>query len=133
MQNWRIFANYAYLDARILESATAAEVGKTVNNVPRHAFSIWSTYDTPYYGIQVGAGVQFVGHRHLTNSNTGLEDGAYVLFDAMVAYPVTDNIKVQLNGYNLGNTDYIATAHAGGAHYTPGPGRSAILSTAFKF
>jgi catecholate siderophore receptor len=133
MENWQVFANYSYLNAKILESATAAERGKNVNNVPRHAFSIWSTYDTPFYGIQVGAGVQFVGHRHLTNANTGLEDGAYAIFDAMVSYPVTDNIKVQLNGYNLGNTDYIASAHAGGAHYIPGAGRSAILSTSFKF
>lgn len=132
MKDWQIFTGYTYLDSKILNSATAAEVGKRLYNVPTHSLSLWSTYETPW-NVQVGFGAQFVGHRHLTNANTGLEAEAYVLFDAMVAYHVTENIDVRLNGYNLGNEDYIASAHAGGAHYIPGAGRSAILSTSLKF
>ncbi len=132
MDRWQVFAGYTYLDSEIRKSATAAEIGKRLNNVPTHSFSLWSTYDTPW-DVQLGFGLQYVGHRHFTNANTGLEDPGYVLVDAMVAYHVTENIDLRLNGYNLGNADYIYSAHAGGAHYIPGPGRSALLSTSFKF
>ena len=132
MENWQIFTGYTYLDNRTTASANANEVGKRIFNVPTHSFSLWSTYETPW-NVQVGFGAQYVGHRQLTAANTGLEADASLLIDAMVAYHVTENVDLRLNGYNLTNEFYIANAHAGGAHYVPGPGRSALLTASFKF
>ena len=45
----------------------------------------------------------------------------------MLAYPVNDNFKLQLNAYNLANTFYYATSYftrPGENHTQPGAGRT---------
>ncbi|MCR2752431.1 TonB-dependent receptor, partial [Salmonella enterica] len=37
-------AAYAYTDAEVSKSNKASEVGRTVNNVPRHNVSVWGLY-----------------------------------------------------------------------------------------
>ena len=49
----------------------------------------------------------------------------------MLAYPVTDNFKLQLNAYNLANTFYYATSYftrPGENHTLPGAGRTFLLT-----
>src|SRR5262249_19362343 len=40
----RVFGGYTYLDSEIVKSNTAAEIGKDIQNTPRHSFNVWSTY-----------------------------------------------------------------------------------------
>ncbi|QYO63656.1 TonB-dependent siderophore receptor [Leptolyngbya sp. 7M] len=44
LPGWNIIAGYAYTDARITEDNTF-EVGNRLNNVPEHAFNIWTSYE----------------------------------------------------------------------------------------
>jgi len=130
-EKWNVLTGYAYLDGEILKSNTANETGKVPGNTPKHTFSLWTTYELPF-NFQLGGGVQYVSSRYVNNTNTG-EVPSYWLFDATLAYHVTDNIDIRVNGYNLSDEFYIERIHGGGAHLVPGAGRSVLVSTAFRF
>jgi catecholate siderophore receptor len=126
---WRVFGGYTFLDSEIVKSNTAAEVGREIQNAPRHSFSIWSTYQFPRR-ITLGGGPRFVGRRFGNNANTR-QVNAYWLIDAMASFPVSKHIDLRLNLYNL--TDEYYFDRLGGGHLIPGAGRSVMISTGFRF
>lgn len=126
---WQVIGGYSYQDSEITNAVRY--VGNAMANTPEHSFNLWSTYKLPH-DITVGAGVQYVGERYLSDANTGTLDD-YLLFDAMVSYQVTDNVAIQLNGQNLTDEEYFDRAHGGGAHVIPGQGRTILLSTNLRF
>ncbi len=126
---WHITGGYTYLDSEILESRSAAEVGKELSNTPENSFSLWSVHDIPG-GFQFGLGTNFVDTRFNNNTNTREAD-SYWLYNAMLGYVVNENLSVQLNVYNLADKEYLD--RIGGGHAVPGTGRSVTLSTRFVF
>jgi catecholate siderophore receptor len=128
VRGWNLFAAYTLLDGRIVESNTVAEVGKRFINTPKNSFSLWTTY--LYRRFELGGGARFVGLRYGNNTNTRFVE-SYAVADAMVAYRVTETVSLRLNVYNLTDTYYFE--RLGGGHLVPGPGRSALLSTSFRF
>ncbi|HJT41171.1 MAG TPA: TonB-dependent receptor, partial [Sphingobium sp.] len=90
--NWTIFANYTYLDSKVLQSvsnkclanpwtpAVSAttnacgnnpsvldpQQGQQLTNTPRHSGSLFTTYNLPF-GLQVGYGLTYQGSFLLTN------------------------------------------------------------------
>jgi len=136
---WRVFAGYTFADSEIDSSLNPAIVGNEINRTPEHTFSVWTTYDLPY-GFQVGAGARYVGDYFVNDTNAGTaglgNDGRsedYWVFDAMIAYQLTENVELRLNFFNLDNEFYVQEYHGGGSHAVPGPGRSALLTTSFRF
>ena len=127
--NWQIFGGYTYLHSEILESNTAAEVGKKLANTPAHSFSLWSTYDLPW-NVRIGGGTQYMSSRYVNDTNTGKVPG-YWLFDAMASYQVTEAVAVQLHVTHITDKKYYDGLYAG--HVIPGPGRTVLLSTNFRF
>lgn len=128
-KEWSVFGGYTYIDSEVTRALQ--NVGNELANTPRHAVSLWTTYETPW-DLKLGAGVQYVGSRYYADNNIG-KMASYTLFDAMVSYPVTENVELQLNGYNLFDKEYLDKAHGGGAHVIPGAGRTLLLSTNVKF
>ncbi len=128
---WQVYSGLVWLESRITKSDNAAEVGHNLARTPELSFSVWTTYDI-LRDLQVGAGASYVDSMHINTTNPH-EISGYWLFDAMANYQLTDNVAVRLNAYNLFNEFYIASAHGGGAHIVPGPGRAAVLTTSFKF
>ncbi len=128
---WKVFGGYTFQTSEIVRSLVAGETGKEIPNTPHHNIAMWSTYELPL-GFTVGGGIQYISDRFTNNANTGLVD-SYWLFDLMASYRVTQNIELQLNVYNLTDEFYIERLHSGGAHAVPGAGRTAILSSSFKF
>lgn len=126
---WTVFGGYTRLDSEVVESLNEAEVGKALGNTPRHSASAWTTYDVSD-ALQFGFGVQHVGSRFSNTTNTRLAK-SYTAYDAMIGYEVNDALALRLNGYNLGNKDYVD--QVGGGHYTPGAGRTFMLSVDFNF
>jgi catecholate siderophore receptor len=49
----------------------------------------------------------------------------------MVSYRLTERTDIRLNVFNLTDQTYYDAAYSGFA--VPGPGRTAILSTSFRF
>lgn len=125
----RVFGGYTFLDSEIVKSNTPAEVGKTIQNAPRHSFSLWTTYQFPRR-LTLGGGPRFVGRRFGNNTNTRQVDGYWTL-DALASIPVSRHLDLRLNLYNLTNAYYFD--RLGGGHLIPGAGRSVVVSTGFKF
>ncbi|HKX30564.1 MAG TPA: TonB-dependent siderophore receptor [Blastocatellia bacterium] len=128
-RTWKVLAGYTLLDSRIEKSNTLAEVGRRFQNTPRNSFNIWTTY-VLRSKLTLGGGPRFVGRRFGNNLNTR-QVGSYWTLDALASYPVTKNIDLRLNLYNLNDAYYFD--RLGGGHLVPGAGRSVMVSTSFRF
>jgi catecholate siderophore receptor len=127
---WSIFGGYAYLKSELVRSLTAGNVGHELQNTPENSFSIWTTYDmTPV--LTVGGGAVFVDSRWTSVANDARVP-SYWRFDAMAAYKVTQNLKVQLNIYNL-TDEYYFDSVAGAGYAIPGQGRYVSVSARASF
>lgn len=129
---WQVLAGYTFLDSETVDSNVTTpitEIGKDLVNTPRNSFNLWTTYRLPS-GPSFGGGARFVGKRFGNTINTRFVD-AYWTFDLMASYPLTNHVDLKLNLYNL--TDKYYFDRLGGGHVVPGPGRSATLSTSFRF
>ncbi|HEV2762640.1 MAG TPA: TonB-dependent receptor, partial [Pyrinomonadaceae bacterium] len=129
VRGWQLFAAYTFLDSEIVESNTAAEVGREILNTPRNSFSLWTSYDSPWR-LELGGGVRFVGRRFGNNTNTR-QVGGYWLLDLMASYPLSRHLDLRLNVNNL--TDAYYFDRLGGGHLVPGAARTVTLSTGFNF
>ena len=127
-RGWTLFAAYTLLDSRIVESNTPGEVGMRFINTPKNSFSLWTTYLVRRF--ELGGGARFVGLRYGNNTNTRFVEG-YRVVDAMASYRLTEKLSLRFNVYNL--TDAYYFERLTGGHVVPGPARSAVLSTSFRF
>jgi catecholate siderophore receptor len=136
LPKWLVSAGYTH-------QSTSVESGKVVtangenqlSYTPKQAFTLWTSYTLPF-GLQVGGGARF-SDKLLRGTDGAVGTPAYAdsywVFDAMAAYPVTKNIDLRLNVYNLGDKDYVQAINKSGYRYTPGAPRSASLTANFKF
>ncbi|WP_398472114.1 TonB-dependent receptor [Tardiphaga sp.] len=127
---WSIYGGYAYLKSRLTSSLTPGNIGHELANTPENSFSVWSTYDMSP-DLTVGGGAVFVDSRWTSVTNDGRVP-SYWRFDAMAAYKVTQNFKLQLNVYNLTDQYYFDTL-AGAGYAVPGQGRYVSLSGRVSF
>ena len=149
---WAIFANYTYLDSEVLQgasdflSATGQDFtkGDPLTNVPKHAFSLFTTYDLPF-DVQVGYGVTYQGeyyltqHGQITSSNPParttiplVKSQDYFVHRATVAWYPQDNIELRLNVNNIFDKVYYQRGRNNG-WATPGDRRSATLTASYRF
>lgn len=129
-ERWEIFGGYAFLDSKITKSTNPDEVGKDFANIPRHNFSVWTTYKV-LTDVEVGFGASYQSERYANNLNT-LRLPDYWRFDAMASYRINENVAVRLNVLNITDELYYDSTH-NGQHALVAPGRSALLTTSFKF
>jgi catecholate siderophore receptor len=127
---WSIYGGYAFLKSRLTASLTTSNIGHELANTPENSFSIWSTYDMSP-DVTVGGGAIYVDSRWTSVTNDGRVPG-YWRFDAMAAYKVTPNFKLQLNVYNL-TDEYYFDSVAGAGYAVPGQGRYVSLSGRVSF
>jgi catecholate siderophore receptor len=116
------------MDSGIVDSNTPAEVGKVIQNAPRNSFNIWTTYQV--WRLNFGGGLRFVGRRFANSANTRQVEG-YWTVDGLVSCTVNRHLDLRLNLYNLNNAYYFD--RLGGGHVVPGPARSVMVGTAFRF
>ncbi|MBN9561237.1 MAG: TonB-dependent siderophore receptor [Alphaproteobacteria bacterium] len=134
---WQIFAGYAYLDSQVTSSTSAAvaTLGEPLANTPMHTLSVWTTYQLPWHGLQIGGGINFVSSRIASsspNSTTGQIERApgYYTLQAMASYPIAPGVDLQVNGYNLTDQKFYDLLHP--SHVVPGAGRAVLFSANFK-
>ena len=58
---------------------------------------------------------------------------SYTVFDAVVSYPVSDNLALRLNAYNLADEEYVAAINKSGYRYHPGEPRTFMLTANVHF
>lgn len=142
-RGWSLFGGYTYLDSEIVDGGFAtggtaanpsttpnASTGKRLPNTPKHAFTVWTTYDlTPQ--LQIGGGAQHQSKRYGDAANTRQVDG-YWRFDAMAAYRLSERVDVQLNVQNLTDERYALRPYT--THMVQiAPGRSALLTINLRY
>ena len=128
--DWQISAGYAWQDAEITETTSAAPAGRTVPLVPKHSFSLWNRYDvTTRLGLGLGVIARSKSYASLSNE---VKLPGYARVDAAVFYKLTDGIEAQLNVENLFGADYFATAHNDN-NIAPGAPTTAKATVRFGF
>ncbi|AUB41608.1 TC.FEV.OM, iron complex outermembrane recepter protein [Nostoc flagelliforme CCNUN1] len=112
LPGWRIIGSYAYTDAQVTKDNEISE-GNRINNVPEHAFSLWSRYDIQQgnlQGLGFGLGLFYVGERQ-GDLNNSFSLPSYVRTDAALFYR-RDNFRAALNFQNLFDNEYFETAES---------------------
>jgi catecholate siderophore receptor len=121
---WQIIAGYSYLHSEIVKTSNITEQGNWLPNTPRNNFTFWTTYDVAPKWI-VGGGATYQSDAFVNTTNTANVPEFWKL-DAMVSYRIDDKSTLQLNVYNLTDTNYFAQYYAG--HAVPASGRWASLT-----
>lgn len=143
-QNWQISAGLAFMEPEITRgneaTVAAGTTGGAIQWSPEMTFTLWNSY-TFGNGLVIGGGARFVD----TVPSTSLTDedalsrrsvpeiADYWVFDAMASYPLTKNVTLQLNVFNLADEEYVASLNNAGSRYFPGVERSARLGVNFAF
>lgn len=107
--DWQVSAGFAWADAEIRTSTSAAPAGRKVPLVPRVQASAWTRYDVSDR-IGLGLGIVHQGSSFASISNT-VTLPAYTRFDVAGFFAVTDRVAAQVNIENLFNAGYFPTAH----------------------
>lgn len=115
---WTVSGGYAYQDALIRSATTAASVGATVPQVPRHNFSLWNKRQfTRRFSAAIG-----IVHRSAIFAaidNSVMLPG-YTEVGAALYYLVSEHWRLQANVENLLNKNYYLNAD-GNTSISPGP------------
>ena len=130
-RDWSIIGGYAYQDAKITKTQTAAiKAGATLAQVPTHSASLWNRYDfNPVWGA--GLGVVYRGKIFTSTDNTVALPG-FARVDAALYYTVNKNLNVQLNVENVFDKKYYASANSNN-NITPGAPLGLRLGLNAKF
>ena len=107
-RNWTLTGGYAYQDAFITSSTTAAVAGKQVAQVPHHNFTVWNKYQI-LTKLSAGLGIISRSDMFAGIDNTVFLPG-YARADAAVYYIFNENWRLQANVENLFNAKYIINA-----------------------
>jgi catecholate siderophore receptor len=130
---WNVIANYTWMDSETRRSTTAANVGRRVQYVPENAAAVWTTYEIAQgqpWNLTVGGGITWRDQVFLNAANTA-EAPSNVSVDAMVSHRINDRLRVQVNGYNLGDAlNYDAVF---GSRVIPSAGRTVLFTVAADF
>ncbi|MEC3948603.1 TonB-dependent receptor [Sphingobium sp. HWE2-09] len=120
--------------------------GYALTNTPKHSGSLFTTYRFPF-GLELGYGLTYQG-KFLLNQPTLAQLSAvggstyvayyvpsYTIHRLMVNYPITPNLKAQINVQNFTNEKYVTTVRnsVAGSWAQPGPTRSAVFSLNYSF
>ncbi len=130
-EHWEILVGYTYLDGRSL-GLFGTNLKGPVPNTAHNQANLWTTYDLDS-GFKFGLGANYLGRRTAFKSDSqGVAHvPAYVTWDTMSSYAFTDNVTLQLNGYNLFDKKYYANSYFSSVienHVLPGAGRTLTIS-----
>jgi catecholate siderophore receptor len=128
---WQITASYTNLHGEVIRSDKGGPaVGQPLFNAPDNSFALFTTYQiTPR--LAVGGGLNTVTRRYGQITAPVEVAPGYTTGDLMAKYQLTQNVRLQVNVYNVADTYYYDQLH--GFHIIPGAGRSALFSAAASF
>ena len=105
---WYISAAYSYLDGE--QVGRTGSKGLRPRELPENMFSVWNFVQfTPKLGV--GLGLTYQDESFINNSNTARLP-SYTRVDAALYYQWSDDLRVQLNFENLGDTVYFPSSHS---------------------
>lgn len=129
-QAWQVVGGYAWQDAEITRTTSAAPAGREVALTPEHTFSLWNRYDvTDRFGLGVGVIRQ---SRMFASISNAVTLPGFTRVDAAVFVRVTDALTAQVNVENLFDRRYFPTSH-GDNNILPGAPRTVRVSLRADF
>ncbi|HEU4967993.1 TonB-dependent receptor [Sphingomonas sp.] len=160
---WTVFANYTYLDSKVLQSVSDTclatpgadcrnsaaipdpQRGDDLIQTPKHSGSLFTSYRFPF-GLELGYGFTYQGSFALNQrtllQRTQYRSDDYLVHRIYVAYPFAPGFTAQLNVQNVTNAHYFTSirnnvnATSGivtGGWAAPGEARSAVFSLVYSF
>lgn len=133
---WDLSLGYLHQQAEVVEGPNLAADGtRNLTYTPADAFTSWSTYRFDS-GLVLGGGVRYTSGLHKgTDGAVGTPawTKSWVVYDAVLSYPVGDRVTLRLNAYNLFDKRYVAAINKSGYRYTPGAPRTFLLSADIVF
>jgi iron complex outermembrane receptor protein len=78
-------------------------LNKAPTGIPRNMASLWANYRIPFFpfeGLQVGAGVRYVGWSYGDEANS-FKVSSYTLFDAALLFDLA-YLRSELKGWQIG-------------------------------
>ncbi|ADU69732.1 catecholate siderophore receptor Fiu [Pantoea sp. At-9b] len=134
--DWQVIAGYTLQHASVTEGDNVAQDGSSaLAYTPKHAFTLWTNYQATD-ALSVGAGARYVGSlRRGSDGAVGTPDHTegYWVADAKLGYKVNNNLDLQLNVYNVFDTNYVASINKSGYRYHPGEPRTFLLTANVHF
>lgn len=128
-RRWKMSGGYANFFARVTQDTASAPAGRRVGLVPRHQFTLWSSYDiTRRWGA--GGGVTAQSHAYTSFTNQVVLP-SFVRADGLVYYR-RGRYRLQVNAENLFNAKYYPTAN-GDNNISPGSPRNVQFSLRVTF
>ena len=128
--DWQVSAGFAWQDAEIRTTTSAAPAGRKVPLVPRTQASLWNRYDI---SDRFGVGVGIV---HQASSFTSISNAvvlpAYTRIDTAAFVRLAKTLDLQVNVENLFDTGYFPTSFNDNNISTGGP-RSVRLTLRTRF
>jgi catecholate siderophore receptor len=129
----QLFGGYTYTDAKIVESVTAANVGRQFANIPKHSANLLAT-------VMLGDRVEVGGQVHYQSKFYGgtLAAGSshvpgYVRLDAVARWKASDWLEGRVNVNNVTDKRYYDAIYRSGSPFAyVAPGRSAFVTLAVK-
>lgn len=137
------FAGVAFMESEVLDSVTAANVGKTLSNfadttasvqlryqaTPTFGFGAAAKYESKKYGGQPDTAAGF-------DATTGIYSQpvpAYTVVDVFADYRLSKNAKLRLNVGNVFDKDYYLAVYRSGSFLYKGDARNARLTLNYDF
>lgn len=129
-ERWVMLANYAYNDARVLESTDGItnSIGDRFVNAPRHQFGLWTRYDLPAIDSAMAFGADYLSERM---SFDGQRVKPYAVFDASW-HTRFGAWVVQVNVKNLFDKEYAASGFSERNGHFPGEPRRVFLELQYR-
>lgn len=130
LPKWSVSGGYAYQNARITSSTTAAPAGRQVAQVPHNTFSLWNRYQ---FTNRLGAGLGLIARSDMFAAiDNTMVLPSYLEADAAVFYSFNENWRLQANIENLSNTRYFVNA-GNNTNITPGSPRGVKVGLVARF
>jgi len=127
---WSVAGGYAWQDAFITSSTTAAPAGRQVAQVPHHSFSLWNKYQ---FLPKLSAGLGIIRRADMFAAiDNKVVLPAYTKVDAAVFYTFNEHWRLQGNIENLFNTRYYLNADSN-TNISPGAPRNAKIGLVARF
>jgi len=127
---WQATLGYAYTDAVITRTTSAAVAGTRVAQVPQHQLSLWNRYQlTTRLGLGLGIYHQSSSFANISNAVTL---PGYTRLDLAAFLKLTERFDAQVNVENLTNTRYFPQASTDN-NITPGAPINARFTIRAKF
>lgn len=133
--DWQINASYSYIDAKVVNDASAELIGQRKENTPFNSANLWTRYNFNrglFKDLGIGFGAQYSGDK-VPWFTRSFKVPAYTLLDAAFYYkPKKSNVQVSVNVNNITNKTY----WIGAQNYLrlfPGAPRNFIASITSRF